>query len=119
MWKTLFQYLPLDYRIHKLGIPMALACNYCENRDEETLYHVLSTRDVVKLIWKKVTYSMQVFNAKTEPWKVKINRWFCGTRSSSIFAKLLDLLPVVNFCQLWIRGYNAQMDDGKETGEMV
>lgn len=71
MWKALFHYLLLDNCIHKLGIPMTSMCNYCENRDEDTLDCLLSIGNVAKLVWKKATFTMWVFNVESETWKVK------------------------------------------------
>lgn len=67
MWKTLFQYFPLDDRIQKLGIPMTSACNCCVERKEETLDHVRSTGIVARLVWKEATLTMRVFNIESEP----------------------------------------------------
>lgn len=68
MWKALFHYLLLDNCIHKLGIPMASMSNYCENRDEDTLDRLLSIGNVVKLVWKKATFTMWVFYVESETW---------------------------------------------------
>lgn len=47
MWKAMLRYLPVDDRIHQLGIPFVSACNCNEDRKTETLDHLLSKGEVV------------------------------------------------------------------------
>lgn len=119
MWKELLQYLLLDDRIWKLGMPMASVCNYCVEKNKKTLDHVLSTGTVAKLVWKKAALTMRVFNVESKPCKIKINRQFCGAKSSFILNKMLSLLLVIISWRLWLRQCNTCLEDKHDNGETV
>lgn len=90
MWKVTHQFLAMDDKIQRLGILFVSTCNYCANRHEETFDHVISTGNVACMIWKKATYTLRTFNMESEPWRLKVNRWFQGAKISSFFGLLLD-----------------------------
>lgn len=92
MWKAAFFYLPVDGQ--RLGISLALVCNFCEQRHEETFNHIFSPRSVACMNWKKASRFVGIYNMESESWWVKINRWFHNVKKYTLLGCLIGLVLV-------------------------
>lgn len=112
--------LPVDEKVCRLGIPLSSVCNYCVDRCEKALDHVLGTRVVACMVWKKQAASyLRLINIDKEPWRVKINRRFRGARKSTFLGQLLGLIPLIISWKLWLHRCKALMEDTLESGKSI
>lgn len=53
MWKAYYDFLCVDDRLRRVGIPIALKCECCVEGKYEDVNHVLATGAIARGIWKK------------------------------------------------------------------
>lgn len=98
---------------------MASTCNCCLDRKLESLDHVISSGEVVNMVWKKAVEIMMVSNVVIESWKIKINRLFCGAKENSLKGMLMRLILIIITWRLWNRRCKARMEDKLDSRDIV
>lgn len=111
MWKAFCNYLPVDVRVRKIIIQMALPYKCCLDKSIETLNHFLSSGMLVNLVWKRAVSSFGVFNSKEESWRTKIYRWFRCAKNSSRLGLIMGVTPVIVTWRVETRRCIACMED--------
>lgn len=88
-------------------------------KKHKLLDHILSSRIVASMVWKKAASIMRAYNVEIKPLKIKIHRWFCDVKKSNLKGMLMGLFLVIISWRLWIQRCKAPMEDKMDPREMV
>ncbi|XP_022867657.1 uncharacterized protein LOC111387334 [Olea europaea var. sylvestris] len=119
IWKAMSGSLTVDERIRQVGVAMVSRCNCCTTGHDEDANHVLSSREFVDEVWRKLSSKLGVRWREKQAWWDRINFWWARAKRSSQLRCLLGLIPCLVTWRLWIQRCRARMEEVYELVEDV